>query len=168
MNVALLNLNMVLSLHPNHFLARVYRARVYVREKRYQMAAEDYVQASQTSRFRFIHYDLYREYFISMNCESGDLNIPINLNFNQAYKIMGLRKKPNQEFSEINSQEYDNLEENEVPFEDYEDIYLLEDLIFSENDRTKFSQLGPITRKEIETTDWDILCKELSSKTREP
>ena len=30
--IALLNLNMVLSLKPNHFLARVFRGRIYIKE----------------------------------------------------------------------------------------------------------------------------------------
>ena len=120
------------------------------------------------SEIRFIHYDLYREYFISMNLESGDMNVPISKNFNQAYKIMELRNDPSLEFSEFDSQVLDNPAENKRSHDDYEEVYFLEDLIFTEKERTKFSQLGPITRKEIDATDWKILSKELSSKTREP
>ena len=67
LNVALLNLNMVLSLKPNHFMARVYRGRIYLNGGRYRLAAEDYIFANNSNRYRFIHYDLYREYFISLN-----------------------------------------------------------------------------------------------------
>ena len=158
---------MVLSLNPNHFLARVYRARVYVRWKQFRLAVEDYVQASQTNRFRFIHYHLYRECFIPMNLEPGDMNVPISNDFDQAYKIMKLRKDLPSKFSEYDSQALDNSEKSEKSYNDYEEVCFLEDLIFTEKDRIKFSQLGPITRKEIDATDWKILSKELSSKTRE-
>ena len=60
---------MVLSLKPNHFLARVFRGRIYVKEGQYSLASEDYLEANRTSQYRFIHYDLYQEYFKSVNNE---------------------------------------------------------------------------------------------------
>ena len=67
--LALLNLNMVLSLKPNHFLARVFRGRIYIKEGQYRLASEDYLEANRISKYRFIHYDLYQEYFKSVNNE---------------------------------------------------------------------------------------------------
>ena len=160
LNVALLNLNMVLNLYPDHFLARIYRARVYVFGKQFQLAAKDYVLASQTSRFRFIHYDLYREYFISVNRDVGDMNVPLIKNFNQAYKIMRLRENPTQGFLDSDSQALGSQGDWEV--------YPIEDTVFAGKEQTEISELGPITRKEIEAVDWEILSKELSSKIREP
>ena len=66
---ALLNLNMVLSLKPNHFLARIFRGRIYIKEGQYRLASEDYLEANRISQYRFIHYDLYQEYFKSVNNE---------------------------------------------------------------------------------------------------
>ena len=50
--IALLNLNMVLSLKPNHFLARVFRGRIYVKEGQYRLASEDYLEANRISQYR--------------------------------------------------------------------------------------------------------------------
>ncbi|NIR53495.1 MAG: hypothetical protein GWM98_01945, partial [Nitrospinaceae bacterium] len=67
LGVALLNLNMVLSHHPDHFLARVYRSRIYVRQNQYHLASEDLVQANRISPYRFTHYRLYREFLESVS-----------------------------------------------------------------------------------------------------
>ena len=155
-NVALVNLNMALSLHPNHFLARVYRARLYVREKRYRFSAEDYVAASKASRFRFIHYDLYREYFASMDPREDEMNSSIIKNFNQAYEMLKLDKDRMSNFSQIGNQVYGDQGGEKSP-EDCENVFSMKELTFSERERAKFSKLGPITRKEIEKTDWDTL-----------
>ena len=64
--VAQLNLNRVLSLYPKHFLARVYRGRIYLRQKQYRQASEDLLQANRISPFRLTHYRLYREYLASI------------------------------------------------------------------------------------------------------
>ena len=64
-------MNRVLSLHPNHFLAHVYRGRIFLRHKQYQMASDDLVQANRISPFRFTHYRLYREYLDAIGEGSG-------------------------------------------------------------------------------------------------
>tara|TARA_B100000686_G_scaffold254581_1_gene265860 strand:- start:1891 stop:2646 length:756 start_codon:yes stop_codon:yes gene_type:complete len=166
-NVALINLNMVLSLFPSHFLARVYRARLCVCEKRYRLAIEDYLVASQTSRFRFIHYDLYWEYFSAINGGEDSINSPIMKNFDQAYEMMRLDKDRMAIFSEQEKLAY-LYQDDEESIENYEDALFMDDLVFSEEERSGFSKLGPITIKEIEKTDWEVLCKELSSKTKAP
>ena len=84
--IALLNLNMVLSLNPKHFLARVFRGRIYIKEGQYRLASEDYLEANKISQYRFIHYDLYREYFKSVNSEFGEMGGLILKNFDQVFK----------------------------------------------------------------------------------
>jgi hypothetical protein len=57
--IAILNLNMVLGLKPNHFLARIFRGRIYVKKGQFCLASEDYLEANRISQYRFSHYDLY-------------------------------------------------------------------------------------------------------------
>ena len=91
--IALLNLNMVLSLNPKHFLARVFRGRIYIKEGQYRLASEDYLEANRISQYRFIHYDLYREYFRSVNSEFGGEGSNIIKNFDLTYKQKKQAKK---------------------------------------------------------------------------
>ena len=86
--IALLNLNMVLSLKPRHFLARVFRGRIYIKEGQYRLASEDYLEANKISQYRFIHYDLYREYFRSVNSEVGSVGGTILKNFDQVFETL--------------------------------------------------------------------------------
>jgi tetratricopeptide (TPR) repeat protein len=86
--IALLNLNMVLSLNPRHFLARVIRGRNYIKEGQYRLASEDYLEANKISQYRFIHYDLYREYFRSVNSEFGLEKGNIIKNFDQVDTLL--------------------------------------------------------------------------------
>ena len=88
--IALLNLNMVISLMPNHFLARVFRGRIYVREGQYRLASEDYLEANRINHYRFIYYDLYREYFKSVNNEFGPESQPRLKNFNEDLDSLNL------------------------------------------------------------------------------
>jgi len=87
--------------------------------------------------------------------------------FSQAYEIMELDKDRMAKFSEQEGLVYFRRDDEES-VEGYEDALFVDELVFSEKERSKFSRLGPITLKEIEKTDWEVLCKELSSKTREP
>ena len=108
---ALVNLNMVLSLCPKHFLARVFRARLYVHGRKYKLASEDYVVASQTNRFRFIHYDLYGEYLSSMNRGKHEITSSIIKNFNQAYEMLRFDKDRRVNFSESDSKRREGFNE---------------------------------------------------------
>lgn len=164
--VALINLNKVLSLRPNHFLARVYRGRIHIREGRYQPASEDYLQANEVSHYRFIHYDLYREYLKAVNQGIENMGFSIVQNFNQAFDVLrqtqekliqGGRKDDGLEFLGETAQ-LDDPEPEEEDENSYDD-----DPIPSENDNDRFKDLGPITQKEIEETDWEKLIKQLSS-----
>ncbi|MEC7641047.1 MAG: hypothetical protein VYC17_02725 [Nitrospinota bacterium] len=164
LNVALLNLNKVLSLRPKHFLARLYRGRIHIHQNQFRLAAEDYALASEISRYRFIHYDLYREYFSSLNKGTEPLNVPIAKDFSQAFKMLQLDKEsfandPDlaSESSPVFFSELMNEEEN-----------LEEDKFFTEQERSKFSQLKPITRQEIQETDWARLMKKLTSRPKDP
>ena len=44
-----------------------------------------------------------------------------------------------------------------------ENLALTDKPDFETSEKSKFSQLGPITQKEIEDTDWDQLIKKLTS-----
>ena len=88
-------------------------------------------------------------------------------NFDQAYEMMRLDKDRMAIFSEQEKLAY-LYQDDEESIENYEDALFMDDLVFSEEERSGFSKLGPITIKEIEKTDWEVLCKELSSKTKAP
>lgn len=160
--VALLNLNMVLSIKPNHFLARVYRGRIYLKDNRYRLASADYVEANKISQYRFLHYKLSGEYFVAVEKEFGELGASIVRNYDQIFE--GLR------FSQSDPTEKRENEDNREIFEplpDYDDPeaerFLKENFSFDEDEGEKFREMGPITKREIEKTDWDRLIKELTS-----
>ena len=155
--IALLNLNMVLSLKPNHFLARVFRGRIYVKEGQYRLASKDYLEANRISQYRFIHYDLYREYFKSVNNEFGGHGETILEKFDDIFDTMqfisggkDIGPEVSQEF-----QEYLSLTET--------DDYLSQDLALTQEEKEKFKILGPISQQEIEENDWDLLMDDLKS-----
>ncbi len=163
-SVALLNLNMVLSLHPEHFLARIYRGRVFLQEGRYRLASEDYIEANQINRYRFLHYDLYREYLQSVNRRLGDAESPAVENFDPVFEIFRpCQESEGQEIDKIEAPEsfedlgFPNTDvlEGDDPFEKYEQI--------GPEEKARFEGIGPITRKEIEATDWDELTNQLRS-----
>ncbi|MED5353440.1 MAG: hypothetical protein VX429_03355 [Nitrospinota bacterium] len=156
--IALLNLNMVISLKPNHFLARVFRGRIYVRQGQYRLASEDYLEANRISHYRFIHYDLYREYFKSVNNEFGAESGPILQNFNEV-------------FDSLNSTSNPQYWESNKGREFKEKLSLIEadksgsplDFSLTVEEKEKFRILGPISQQEVEETDWDSFMDELNS-----
>ena len=156
--IALLNLNMVISLKPNHFLARVFRGRIYVREGQYRLASEDYLEAKRISHYRFIHYDLYREYFKSVNKEFGAESDPILQNFNEVFDSLN---------STSNPQYWESNKDREFK----EKLSLIEvdkrgspsDFSLTAEEKEKFRILGPISQQEVEETDWDSFMDELNS-----
>lgn len=162
---ALLNLNRVLNLHPNHFMARVYRGRIHIRERRYRQAAEDYIQANKISRYRFIHYDLYREYFISLNQGIGHLSASIIQNFNLAFEVLEQSRKNLQGETEMNLDSALKQEISPEQTQEPEERGLDNGSAFTQEEWFKFQQLNPITRKEIENTDWNKLIEDLTSRT---
>jgi tetratricopeptide (TPR) repeat protein len=159
--VAQLNLNMVLSLYPKHFLARVYRSRIYLRQKQYRLASEDLLQANRISPFRFTHYRLYREYLESIGegTQLGEGRSPAQW----MGRIKGLREIPD-------FKEYDNLDASESPpiLEDSTDmeedqLMVIQDPDLTVSERDKFGDMGPITSHEVEDADWDHVLKKLTS-----
>jgi len=156
--IALLNLNMVISLKPNHFIARVFRGRIYLREGQYRLASEDYLEANRISHYRFIHYDLYREYFKSVNNEFGAESDPILQNFNEV-------------FDSLNSTSNPQYWESNKGREFKEKLSLIEadksgspsDFSLTAEEKEKFRVLGPISQQEVEETDWDSFMDELNS-----
>jgi hypothetical protein len=165
LSVALLNLNMVLSLHPRHFLARVYRGRIYIQQSQYQLASEDYVLANQISHYRFVHYDLYREYLRSVNIGIEKFGASIIQNFTQAFEVLRQAQEKlihkghvKNEGNPAPSKAPPPLEagaENDLPF--------IDEAIQSNEELSKFKKMGPITQKEIEENDWDKFLKQLNS-----
>ena len=159
--VAQLNLNMVLSLYPRHFLARVYRGRIYLRQKQYRLASEDFIQANRVSSFRFTHYRLYREYLESIGegTQFGGDRPPAHW----MGRLQGLNQSPD-------SMECENLESSSI-YEDSADVadleeeqlMIVQDSDLTENDREKFEEMGPIASHEVENADWDHVLKKLTS-----
>ena len=155
--IALLNLNMVISLKPNHFLARVFRGRIYVREGQYRLASEDYLEANRISHYRFIHYDLYREYFRSVNKEFGTESDPILQNFNEVFDC--LNSTSNLQYWESNK----GREYKELSLIEADKRGLPSDFFLTTEEKEKFRILGPISQQEVEETDWDSFIDELNS-----
>ena len=156
--IAILNLDMVLSLKPNHFLARVFRGRIYVEKGQYRLASEDYLEAHRLSQYRFIHYDLYREYFKSVNNEFGGQGGQTLKIFDDVidsmYLIQGcrdLKTKAGQGFQE-------NLSLTET-----DDIIPFHELALSPEEKEKFETLGPISQEETKETDWDLFMDDLNT-----
>ena len=155
--IALLNLNMVLSLKPNHFLARVFRGRIYIKERQYRLASEDYLEANRISQYRFIHYDLYREYFKSVNNEFGWQGRTILEKFDDVFDAMHLISGGKGLVPETSQVFQESLSITET------DDFLPQDIALTTEEKEKFETLGPISQQEIEETDWDLLMDDLSS-----
>jgi len=160
--IALLNLNMVLSIQPRHFLARVYRGKIYLNDGRSRLASEDYLQANKISPYRFLHYHLSREYFASVKKEFGDMGVSITKNFDQIFEVLSQSQGNPKENSEADDSP-DILEQ--LP--DYDNLDFDMDLADSDPmegfNNQKFREMGPITKEEISMTDWDKLIKKLTS-----
>lgn len=156
--IALLNLNMVISLKSNHFLARVFRGRIYVREGQYRLASEDYLEANRISHYRFTHYDLYREYFKSVNNEFGPQSEPILKNFNEILDSLNLISNSQYRKSDRGRE----FQEKPSLIEAYQSDSLKEFCLNAE-EKEKFHILGPISQKEVEENDWDSFMDEIKS-----
>lgn len=159
--VSLLNLNMVLSLRPDHFLARVYRGRIYLRENQYRLASDDFLQANKISPFRFTHYGLYHEYLKSVTEGMGSLGNSFAHRFNQNLQNPTLAMESGAEgiLNDLpeqleSSTEIDCYLENEMALEEMD---LTREEIF------KFQNMGPITGREVKETDWDSVIRKLTS-----
>jgi hypothetical protein len=158
--IALLNLNMVLSLNPRHFLARVFRGRIYIKEGQYRLACEDYLEANKISQYRFIHYDLYREYFRSVNKEFGGVGRTIIKNFDQVFDTLHLQDSgPKDEKFDMGREVQERLAMIEAGLK--EDV-IFQKFVLSPDEVEKFAIMGPITQEEIEETDWDQLTDDLT------
>jgi hypothetical protein len=159
--VAQLNLNMVLNLYPRHFLARVYRSRLYLRQKQYRLASEDLLQANRISPFRFTHYRLYREYLESIGegTQLGEDRAPTHW----MGRLKGLSQTP-----DINGYDGADVVDLQSILEDSNDLeeeqlMVIQDLDLTQSERGKFGNMGPITSREMENADWDHVLKKLTS-----
>ncbi len=161
--IALLNLNMVLSLNPSHFLARVFRGRIYIKEGQYRLASEDYLEANKISQYRFIHYDLYREYFRSVNSEFGEVGDTIIQNFDQVFEALQLQQDGGSGDATVDmgQEVQERLAMIEAGFKEGDEI-TFQELVLSPDEMERFQVLGPITQEEIEETDWDQLADDLT------
>ena len=159
--VAQLNLNMVLSLYPKHFLARVYRGRIYLQQKQYRLASEDLLQANRISPFRFTHYRLYREYLESIGegTQLGEGRPPAHW----MGRLKGLNQTP-----DIKGCDGTDASDLQSVFEDSSDLeeeqlMVIQDPDLTRSEREKFGDMGPITPREAENADWDHVLKKLTS-----
>ncbi len=159
--VAQLNLNMVLSLYPKHFLARVYRGRIYLRQKQFRLASEDFLQAHRISTFRFTHYRLYREYLESIGegTQLGEGRPPAHW----MGRLKGLNQTPDTKGRDaIEGLDSQSVYEESTDIEE-EQLMVIQDLDLTQNDREKFEDMGPIASDEVENADWDHVLKKLTS-----
>jgi hypothetical protein len=164
MPVGLLNLNMVLSLRPNHFMARVYRGRIFLKEKQFRLASVDFIRANKISTYRFTHYGLYSEYLKSINEGVGNLSDSVAENFNQVFN--NLKNSPDLVSGELDLEENDDRFEPVPPLQmtmEEEQNAMRANLDLTPEDIGRFDNMGPITREEIEKTDWENVIKKLAS-----
>lgn len=160
--VALLNLNMVLSMQPRHFLARVYRGKIYLNDGRCRLASEDYLQANKISQYRFLHYRLSPEYFASVKKEFGEMGVSITKNFDQIFEVLRQSQGNPKEMSEVDDGQ--EVLEHLLDYDNFEfDMDLGDAGTLEEPENQKFKEMGPITKQEISMTDWDNLIKKLTS-----
>ena len=148
---------MVIGLKPNHFLARVFRGRINVREGHYRLASEDYLEANRINHYRFVYYDLYREYFKSVNKEFNAKDDLISKNFNEILDSSSL----------VSNSQYCESENGRKSQERFSLIEVdkngvLKDFHLTIEEKEKFQSLGPISQKEVEETDWDSFMDELN------
>ncbi len=158
--VAQLNLNMVLSLYPKHFLARVYRGRIYLRQKQYRLASEDLLQANRISPFRFKHYRLYREYLESIGegTQFGE-GRPHSYWSGRLKELDQLTDAKG--YDPLDALEAHSSSEDSADLE--EQLLVLQDPDLTPSDRDKFGGMGPIASHEVENADWDHVLKKLTS-----
>ena len=163
--IALLNLNMVLSLKPDHFLALVSRGRLYLKEGQNRLAAEDFFKASKASTYRFTHYDLYNEYLRSVDKDVNYLGASIVSNFTDVLGSLGdLKDEPETlESADMASFPKEPSTAGQKCEENLKDMLAFKRLTFSELDREEFDKFGPITQKEVDNTDWDQLAQDLTA-----
>lgn len=156
--VAQLNLNMVLSLSPHHFLARVYRGRIYLRHKQYRLASEDLLQANRISPFRFTHYRLYREYLESVGEGSRFGEGPVPAQW--MGRLKGFPQGPDTSLKGY--EKADSTGEEPMEIEE-EQLMVLQNPDLTRSEREKFGDMGPITPNEANNADWDHVLKKLTS-----
>ena len=164
MPVGLLNLNMVLNHHPNHFLARVYRGRIFLKEKQFRLASVDFIRANKISPYRFSQHALYSEYLESVNEGIGYLGDSIATNFNRVFEALRQESEkvfPNSKFEE---KEEGSETAHSLQLTSEEDKHVSGmNRDWTPEEKGKFQELGPITLKELEETDWGSLIKKLAS-----
>jgi tetratricopeptide (TPR) repeat protein len=159
--VAQLHLNMVLSLYPRHFLARIYRGRIYLRQKQYRLASEDLLEANRISPFRFRHYQLYREYLESIGegTQFGEGRPPAHW----MGRLKGLRQTPDFEgYDGMNASDAPSILEDSTDMEE-EQLVVLQDPDLTQSETDKFGEMGPISSSEVENADWDHVLRKLTS-----
>jgi len=159
--VAQLHLNMVLSLYPRHFLARVYRGRIYLQQKQYRLASEDLLQANRISPFRFTHYRLYREYLESIGegAQFGEGRPPAHW----MERLKGLRQIPDMEgYDGVDTSDAQSLLEDSTDMEE-DQLLVIQDPDLTQSESEKFGAMGPISSREAENADWDHVLKKLTS-----
>lgn len=163
--IALLNLNMVLSLKPDHFLALVSRGRLYLKEGQNRLAAEDFFKASKASAYRFTHYDLYNEYLRSVDKDVNYLGASIVSNFTDVLGSLGDLKDGSEtlESTDMASFPKEPSTAEQKCEENLKDMLAFKRLAFNELDREEFGKFGPITQKEVDNTDWDQLAQDLTA-----
>ena len=158
--VAQLHLNMVLSLYPRHFLARVYRGRIYLRQKQYRLASEDLLQANRISPFRFMHYQLYREYLESIGegTQFGEGRPPAHW----MGRLKGLQTPDIEGYDGMDTSDTQSVLEDSSELEE-EQLMVIQDPDLTQSESEKFGDMGPISSRELENADWDHVLKKLTS-----
>ena len=122
------------------------------------------MEANKISQYRFIHYDLYREYFKSVNSEFGEMGGLILKNFDQVFETLQFQQDSGfrDGKTDMGKEVQENLSMIEAGLKEGDEI-TFQELALSPDEKERFQVLGPITQKEIEETDWGQLSDDLTS-----
>jgi len=144
---ALLNLNMVLYLNPKHFEALVLRGRILIEERKYELAANDFVQAYDLSPFRFHLESLHTE---ALDKFPGLSEVAIDANcIAQSLRCLYKKNVPSDKL--LNPNEQSRLLDWDINPEI--------EINLSEEEKKKFDAMGPIKQEELEAIDWNRVFK---------
>jgi hypothetical protein len=127
------------------------------------LASEDYLEANKISKYRFIHYDLYREYFRSVNSKLGLAEDTIVNNFDQVFGASLNQQGGNSRYesADMDKQVKEMLAMMEVG-SNVENEIISREFVLSPDETKKFMIMGPITQEEVGGPDWDQLADDLT------
>ena len=121
------------------------------------------MEANKISQYRFIHYDLYSEYFRSVNSKFGLGEDSIVNSFDQVFGESLNQQDGNSRYgsADMGKQVKKMLAMMEAGSNEEKEI-ISRNFVLSPDETKKFMIMGPITQEEVEGTDWGQLADDLT------